>query len=71
MKASESGLFCVNRVDNGVKITVLDRWIVEEYAVGKKGVYGELERKISIEYRFFDGDFQKSLLRDICGILLI
>ena len=57
MKAAESGLFYTKREVDGVEVTAFRIFIVEECAGGNEGVHGALERKISIENRFFQRDF--------------
>ena len=46
MKAADSCLFCVNREVYGIEVTVIRRWIEEEYAGERRGRMAVLEREI-------------------------
>ena len=46
-KVLESGLVCLKCGVDGLEVTMVGRYIVGEYAGGKKGAYGALEREIS------------------------
>ena len=60
----------MKRLVDGVDITVVGRYVVEEYAEGEEGAYGALEREISIENRCFPRENRNSLFRVICRFML-